>query len=304
MLRNLPLPEGSGFTWVDLLDPDAQEMAEVAGRYGLHPAAVRDFLNQPHLPKFERLPGQQLLILRAYDEVAKRGDTIQAMTRRLVVLLTEGAVITVHRREQPFFVEAVRQAAAGSALGPALRPEQLALALCAGAVKSFDEPLKESEEKLDQIEAALFSRKTPHLGIKQIYGLKRRCAVIKRTLGRTLTALGPLKEQARDDQGLLADVVEEADRLHTWADELLESATHLMNLEINLASQRTNEVMRVLTVFSAFFLPLTFLAGVYGMNFKRMPELDHPLGYPLVWVAMAATALGIWIWFRRKGWLK
>ncbi|HLP30971.1 MAG TPA: CorA family divalent cation transporter, partial [Geothrix sp.] len=209
-------------------------------------------------------------------------------------------IITVHRREQPFFTEAARQAAEGSAL----RPEQLALALCAGAVKSFDEPLKESEEKLDQLESALFSRKIPHMSIKQIYGLKRRCAVIKRTLGRTMAALSPLKDQARDDQGLLADVVEEADRLHTWADELLESATHLMNLEINLASQRTNEVMRVLTIFSAFFLPLTFLAGVYGMNFKRMPELDHPLGYPLVWVAMAGTALGIWVWFRRKGWLK
>jgi magnesium transporter len=300
MLRTLPLPEGSTFAWVDLLDPTAAEMAEVAARHGLHPAAVRDFLNQPHLPKFERLPGQQLLILRAYDEVAKRGDTIQAMTRRLVVLMMEGTLITVHRREQPFFKEVAAQAAAG----PALRPEQLALALCAGAVKSFDGPLKESEERLDQIETALFSRKVPHLGVKQVYGLKRRCAVIKRTLWRTLAALGPLKEQARDDQGLLADVVEEADRLHTWADELLESATHLMNLEINLASQRTNEVMRVLTIFSAFFLPLTFIAGVYGMNFKRMPELEHRLGYPLVIAAMALTVLGIWGWFRRKGWLK
>lgn len=300
MLRNPQLPEGSAFTWVDLVDPTAAEMAQVAERYGLHPAAVRDFLNQPHLPKFERLPGQQLLILRAYDEVAKRGDTIQAMTRRLVVLMMEGALITVHRREQPFFTEALRQAASG----PPLRSEQLALALCAGAVKSFDEPLKESEDKLDQIEAALFSRKVPHQGMKQVYGLKRRCAVIKRTLARTTAALGPLKEQARDDQGLLADVVEEADRLHTWADELLESATHLMNLEINLASQRTNEVMRVLTVFSAFFLPLTFIAGVYGMNFKRMPGLEHRFGYPLVIAGMVLTALGIWAWFRRKGWLR
>ncbi|WP_306589505.1 CorA family divalent cation transporter [Geothrix sp. 21YS21S-4] len=300
MLRNLPLPEGSTFTWVDLVDPTAAEMAEVAARYGLHPAAVRDLLNQPHLPKYERLPGQQLLILRAYDEVAKRGDTIQAMTRRLVLLLMEGALITVHRREQPFFAEAARHAAGG----PPLRPEQVVLALCAAAVKSFDEPMRESEEKLDRIETALFSRKAPHLGIKQVYGIKRRCAVVKRTLWRTRAALGNLKEQARDDHGLLADVVEEADRLHTWADELLESATHLMNLEINLASQRTNEVMRVLTIFSAFFLPLTFIAGIYGMNFRRMPELEHRFGYPLVMGLMAVTALGIWIWFRRKGWLR
>jgi len=300
MLRTLPLPEGTGFTWVDLVDPSTAEMQEAADRYGLHPAAVRDFLNHPHLPKFERLPGQQLLILRAYDEVAKRGDTIQAMTRRLVLLMMDGVLITVHRREQPFFTEVAAQVAAG----PALRTEQLVLALCTGAVKSFDEPLKESEERLDRIEAALFSRKQPHLGVKQVYGLKRRCAVIKRTLWRTMAALGPLKEQARDDQGLLADVLEEADRLHTWADELSEGATHLMNLEINLASQRTNEVMRVLTIFSAFFLPLTFIAGVYGMNFKRMPELEHRLGYPLVIAVMLITALSIWGWFRRKGWLR
>ncbi len=300
MLRNLALPEGSAFTWVDLVDPTEDEMAEVASRYGLHPAVVRDFLNQPHLPKHERLPGQQLLILRAYDEVAKRGDTIQAMTRRLVILMMEGVVITVRRREQPFFEQATQQAAEGVLL----RPEQLALALCAGAVRSFDEPLRESEAKLDQIEAALFHRRSPTLGVKQVYGLKRRCAVIKRTLAHITSALRHFKEQARDDQGLLADVVEEADRLQTWADELLESSTHLMNLEINLASQRTNEVMRVLTIFSAFFLPLTFIAGVYGMNFKRMPELEHRLGYPLVIGGMVLTALAIWLWFRRKGWLR
>ncbi len=300
MLRNLALPEGSTFTWVDLVDPTEAEMAEVADRYGLHPAVVRDFLNQPHLPKFERLPGQRLLILRAYDEVAKRGDTIQAMTRRLVLLTMEGVLITVRRREQPFFMEVEK----GMASGLALRSEQVVLALCAGAVKSFDEPLKECEERLDRIETALFRRQTPHLGIKQVYGLKRRCAVIKRTLWRSMAALGALKEQVPDDQGLLADVVEEADRLHTWADELLESATHLMNMEINVASQRTNEVMRVLTVFSAFFLPLTFIAGVYGMNFKRMPELEHRLGYPLVIGGMVLTALAIWVWFRRKGWLR
>ena len=300
MLRTLPLPEGSTFTWVDLLEPTAEEMAEVAERHGLHPAAVRDLLNLLHLPKFERLPGQQLLILRAYDEVAKRGDTIQAMTRRLVVLMMEGLLITVHRREQPYFTAAALRAARGEPL----RPEQLALNLVAAVVASFEEPLKESEETLDRIESALFTRRVPHLGVKQVYGLKRRSSVIKRTLGRTLGALAPLREQARDDQGLWADVVEEADRLHTWADELLESATHLLNLEINLASQRTNEVMRVLTIFSAFFLPLTFIAGVYGMNFRRMPELEHRLGYPLVLAMMILTALGIWAWFRRKGWLR
>ena len=71
-----------------------------------------------------------------------------------------------------------------------------------------------------------------------------------------------------------------------------------------MASHRTNEVMRVLTVFSAFFLPLTFIVGVYGMNFVHMPELGRRWGYPAVLGLMALVCLVIFIWFRRRGWLR
>jgi magnesium transporter len=70
-----------------------------------------------------------------------------------------------------------------------------------------------------------------------------------------------------------------------------------------LASQKTNEVMRILTVFSAFFLPLTFIVGVYGMNFQWMPELQVQYGYPAVMVFMALVTLLIFQWFKRKNWL-
>ena len=70
------------------------------------------------------------------------------------------------------------------------------------------------------------------------------------------------------------DVRESAEAMHFYADELLESATNLTNLQLSLSSQKTNQVMRILTLFSAFFLPLTFLVGVYGMNFEYMPELS------------------------------
>jgi magnesium transporter len=76
-----------------------------------------------------------------------------------------------------------------------------------------------------------------------------------------------------------------------------------MNLYLSLSSQRTNEAMRVLTVFSAFFLPLTFIAGVYGMNFEYMPELTWKLGYPGAMAAMVLISVGIYFWFKRKGWI-
>jgi magnesium transporter len=89
----------------------------------------------------------------------------------------------------------------------------------------------------------------------------------------------------------------------TLVEELHDSVSSLLNIYISLSSQRTNEVMRVLTVFSAFFLPLTFIVGVYGMNFSHMPELIHPYGYLGVWVVMLIVTILIFRWFKQKGWI-
>ena len=93
----------------------------------------------------------------------------------------------------------------------------------------------------------------------------------------------------------MQDLRENAESMHFYADELLEDVNNLLNMQLALAAHRTNEVVQVLTVFSAFFLPLTFIVGVYGMNFEHMPELPHRLGYPAVWVVMIAVSLAIWV---------
>jgi magnesium transporter len=100
------------------------------------------------------------------------------------------------------------------------------------------------------------------------------------------------------------DVREQAEALHFYADELTDFATNLTSLQLALASQKTNQVMRVLTVFSAFFLPLTFIVGVYGMNFEYMPELHWRYGYAMVWGVMLLVTAVIWYKFGKRGWLK
>jgi magnesium transporter len=84
---------------------------------------------------------------------------------------------------------------------------------------------------------------------------------------------------------------------------VLEDAHNLTNVYLAISAQRTNEVMRTLTIFSIFFMPLTFIAGIYGMNFDWMPELRVWWGYPAVWVLMVATSVGIYGWLRWKKWL-
>ena len=92
--------------------------------------------------------------------------------------------------------------------------------------------------------------------------------------------------------------------MHFFAEELLEDVNNLLSIQLALASHRTNEVVRILTVFSVFFLPLTFVVGIYGMNFQFMPELRERWGYPAVMGAMGFVTLVILLWFRKRGWLR
>ena len=105
------------------------------------------------------------------------------------------------------------------------------------------------------------------------------------------------------DALLMQDTQDLQTKVETMYQQLDGAATNLMNLYLSLSSQRTNETMRVLTVFSAFFLPLTFIAGVYGMNFQYMPELTWKLGYPGVMGSMVLIAVGIYVWFKRRNWI-
>src|SRR5690606_33999442 len=92
-------------------------------------------------------------------------------------------------------------------------------------------------------------------------------------------------------------------RTSTLYENLSENVAQLLNVFFNISSNHTNEIMRILTIFSVFFMPITFVAGVYGMNFKNMPELEWYYGYPIAIAIMIVISLAIYLWFKRKGWL-
>ena len=130
--------------------------------------------------------------------------------------------------------------------------------------------------------------------------MARQLLVLTRDI---LTMLRRQTAAGTADALLMQDTQDLQTKVETLYQQLDGAATNLMNLYLSLSSQRTNEAMRVLTVFSAFFLPLTFIAGIYGMNFAFMPELTWKLGYPGVLVSMVAIAGAIFVWFKRKNWI-
>jgi magnesium transporter len=165
------------------------------------------------------------------------------------------------------------------------------------------------ETRIDAFEALVFGGRDTDAGgfsrdLREIHVLKRQVTLIKRLLWRTLDVVQRLSPASGRGATLYRDVEENVESYHFYADELLDDANTILNLQLALAAHRTGEVMRILTVFSVFFLPLTFLVGVYGMNFEFMPELHSRWGYPTVLAAMALIVIAIYLWFRRRGWLR
>jgi magnesium transporter len=298
------------FIWVDVVEPTPNELADVARRYNLHPTSVEDSLEPEHLPKYERIGSTTFIIVRAMDTAAA-GDcsTLHEMTRKVAIFYGTDFLVTIHRTEQPFLTELIEEyRSTAPPDGVAERRKgflpRLLINIVNGAIATYQKPLEDAEATIDQFEATVFGEHEFTGLLRRIYLVKRRVTLMRRMLSHTLDAVKKLVPGSEPTAPLYQDLRENAESMHFYADELLEDVNNLLSIQLALASHRTNEVVRVLTVFSVFFLPLTFIVGIYGMNFDFMPELRQRWGYPAVLAGMGLVTLAIFLWFRRRGWLR
>lgn len=195
---------------------------------------------------------------------------------------------------------------------PGITPEHILADTINEVVRSFERPVMKCVDDLETFEQEIFGAGTQRkFRLNKGYYLKRKVSVYKRILRSTHEPLNKIMHNAEADlMPHFQNAREVIDNLYFYSDEVSESISSLLNLHISLQSQRTNEashktneVMRVLTIFSCFFLPINFIASIYGMNFKYMPELDHQYGYFIALSMMFTVAIVIFVWFKRKGWL-
>jgi magnesium transporter len=298
------------FAWIDVVNPSPAELGEVARRYSLHPTSVEDSLEPEHLPKYERIGTTTFIIVRAIDAAARADcSTLHEMTRKVAIFYGADFLITIHRNEQPFLSDLMK--AYGRAAPPHGTDERrkgflprLLINIVNCAIATYQKPLEDAESSIDMFEATVFGEHEFAGQLRRIYLVKRRVTLMRRMLSHSLDAVKKLVPGSEPTAPLYQDLRENAESMHFFADELLEDVNNLLSIQLALASHRTNEVVRVLTVFSVFFLPLTFIVGVYGMNFQYMPELRERWGYPAVLIGMALVTLVIYLWFRRRGWLR
>lgn len=283
------------FKWTDLSNPRRESFKPISAQFPLSPSDIEDCMNPRHLPKREVRPDAfQFLLLRVFDPKAKPdAATTHQLTRKFAIYYSETKLLTVHRAD----FEALNAIQTNAEI---TTPRAAVQALLTWAIQSYAPILEQAQAQFEELEGGVF--RVPgakRYRIQTAYQLRRRMFVVKRMLRLTRDLLL--------NSGFEHEVRDSADQLLFYAEELHESVTQLMQIQLSLVSQDTNESslklndsMKILTVFSAFFLPLNFIAGVYGMNFEIMPELKWKYGYPLALGAMALVSILTWIGFKRS----
>lgn len=295
-------------TWVHVIGlDDAKTIAALGEEFGLHALALEDVVHPNQRPKVQRFGDVTQIVVRIVEEPGS------AETEQLSVFVGRGFVLSFEERREDIF-EVVRQRIRDRAQRLCdAGSDFLAYTLLDVAVDAFFPVLEGISDELDAIEDAIPDAKpfqlTPRLRTvkHQMLGLRRALWPMREVLGSLASdESSVIGEEARM---YLRDCQDHSAQLLDILTVNRELATDLRDLELSVASQRLNEVMKVLTIMATLFIPLTFICSIYGMNFDpgssplNMPELRWYFGYPFALSLMALTAIGLLIYFRRKGWL-
>jgi len=291
-----------GFNWIDVLNPDESELQQLAAEYKLHPAALQDVLQPEHLPKAETFDDTEFIICRYYDtQSPKEADTIQKVSRKLAIFYRKNLVLTIHRADLPGYDKLKEKYMASCTLNAF----EVVCKILKTALITYEEPVSKVETEIDFYESRIFLKKRIPDLIKSLFEIKRKINLFRKISNLTEEVIVHLSSHAglNKSKPVFQDLMDYYKKIDTLIETNHDDINNLMNVYISISSQRTNEVMRTLTVFTAFFLPTTFIVGVYGMNFENMPELQHPYGYPAVLGFMFLVTILIYTWFKRKGWM-
>lgn len=290
----------SAIVWTDITNPTKEELEKVSKTYNLSSYTLIDSLDPDHLPKYEEHNKTHFFIVRILQHSHEHEQTVRELSSKIAVFYNSDFIITIHRTAQPIMQEIRKNCIRNGKLETT---GGMAIKIIWEMLHSYELPAIKLSDKIDYYESKVFLKKNiPADMIEGMYYLKRKAGLCKKLLLLTNEVVNSVKVEEKDLPAL-QDVRDLHLKLLTLYGQVQDDANNLLNIYLSLSARKTNDVMKILTIFSVFFMPLTFIAGIYGMNFKFMPELDEKWGYPLALLAMVIVSVVIFIWFRRKKWL-
>ena len=290
--------------WVDVQGlGDAAMLRRIARRFSMHPLALEDVVNNPQRPKAENYDDHLLLITR----MVRLDEDSQVNLEQVSIVLGTNYVLTFQEHYGDV-LDPVRARIRSRAAPIRKRgADYLAYTVFDTIVDAYYPVLEQIGDHLERLEDAVFSNPSNNL-LQQLNRYKNRLFHLRRSLWPQREAVNSLIRDTNPFvseavQLYLRDTYDHCVQTTEIAEMYREMVSGLMNMYLSVVANRTNEVMKVLTIVATIFIPLTFIAGIYGMNFDYMPELHERWGYPILWCVMATTALIMVAFFWSRGWL-
>ena len=306
----LPCLDNDKVSWINVDGLGDPEFFQRLGRqFRIHPLALEDIFNIGQRPKMDEYDRQLFIVL----DMAYENKKEEVVFEQVCIVLAENFVITIQEDPGDVF-DAVRQRLRdGGGNARFMKADYLAYALIDAVIDQYFPIVESLGESMDDLQETLLDQPTRER-LRDLHEFKRLIARIRRAVWPQREVVGRLM---RDETGLVAartkpffrDCYDHTVIMVDILETFREAARNIMDVYLSSINIRTNEIMRVLTLISSIFIPLTFIAGVYGMNFDpklspfNMPELEWTFGYPFAICLMLAVAIGMIVFFKRKKWI-
>jgi magnesium transporter len=298
------LRKGDRFVWLGLYEPDVDLLRRVQQQFNLHDLAVEDAYNAHQRPKLEQYDNSLFIVLRTAQHVGNPPRLVFGETH---VFVGTNYIVTVRHGSLQSHV-GLRARCECTPHLLAKGPGYVLYALMDFIVDQFSPIVQRIEEAVQEIEEEILDGNVTGESTARIYRLKRDLLALRRTVAPLVEVCNRLMRfdvpQIPDDTRVyFRDVYDHVLRLNETIDAQRELLTTALEAKLSLMSVAQNEHMKRLAAWAAMIAVPTMIAGIYGMNFQHMPELNWSYGYPLSLLTMAAACTGLYAGFKRSGWL-
>jgi magnesium transporter len=302
----VPLKNKTTVTWINVDGVHHVETLEKLGEcYGLHPLVLEDILATDQHPKMEDYDEYVYVVLKMFS--SDNEGTAETVIEQFSMIIGSNYIISFQEKESDIFVPIIERIRNAKGRIRKMGADYLGYALLDTIIDRYFLILEDLGERLESMEEELVTNPGPAT-LQAIHQLKREMIYLRRSVWPLREVIGALQRSdpkiiTSQTHPYLRDVydhtIQVIDTLETYRDIL----SGMLDIYLSSISNRLNAVMKVLTVIATIFMPLTFIVGLYGMNFKYMPELEWHYGYPMVLVVMSIVVVCMLIYFKRKDWL-
>jgi len=287
--------------WIDVTAPTDEDLQFLHERYHINYLLLEDTIDPNHLPKYEEVGDVKFFLARESTDLERRTlNNISDISSKLGIFLLPKLIITTHRTKSKSIHEVCEEFKKEKPDN--FSRDRLALKLALRVIKTFDDESQNLLEVMDAIENEIFLKNTNHTNqIRRLYKLKRKSGLNTRILNMSGEWISKFKTLDLEEVEVM-DLLDKQKDVIADFDHVNAQTVNLISMFLALSDQKANQVMKLLAMYSVYFLPITFIAGIYGMNFDIMPELHHKNGYYFTLGLMALIVIVTFIYMRRKKW--